>query len=230
MCLDQEDNRYPRGLRNIVRPPAVLYYQGDIGILSQGRTIAVIGSRHVSHKGIALAYQTGYVLAKRGVNVLNGLALGCDTHALEGALAAGGRCIAVMPCGLGQIVPKSNAGLVRKLLSRGGCVVSEYPDGTPVRKYQYVARDRLQSGISDGVIVIEAGCESGTMHTVENAFRQGKYLACYDGGLLEYASGNRWMEDRMGVEVLKDMDDLDSFLDRVGTAMEYRQIALHEIL
>lgn len=223
------DVEYPRQLLKIKRPPAQLYFRGDISIINETKNIAVIGSRHVSDKGIKLSYQTGYEAAKKRLNVVNGLALGCDTHALKGALAAGGKCIAVMPCGLDQIVPKSNTKLAKELLDKGGCLISEYPIGTIVQKYQYVERDRLQSGISDGVIVIEAEENSGTMHTVNYSFKQGKCLACCDSRRLEYESGNQWIEKRLGAQVIGNIEDLKSFIQSIYYKEAFQQLRLNEI-
>ncbi len=106
---------YPDRLASIFRPPSELYYRGGIDVIDQRRSVAVIGSRRASDRGIAAAYRIGCELGRRGISVVNGLALGCDTHALRGALAAGGTCVAVMPCGLDQIVPHANAGLAERL-------------------------------------------------------------------------------------------------------------------
>ena len=92
---------------------------------------------------------------------MNGLALGCDTEALRGALDNGGRCIVLLPCGLDNIQPKSNRSLADRIVQNGGCLISEYDIGTPLNKYQYVKRDRLQSGICQGVLVVEAEMNSG---------------------------------------------------------------------
>lgn len=215
---------YPDRLASIFRPPSELYYRGGIDVIDQRRSVAVIGSRRASDRGIAAAYRIGCELGRRGISVVNGLALGCDTHALRGALAAGGTCVAVMPCGLDQIVPHANAGLAERLLAGGGCLLSEYPPQAPVRRYQYVERDRLQSGISDGVIVVEAECDSGTMHTVRYAIRQGRRLACVDSRLVRYASGNRWLEQQGGVRVIRDMAGLNAFIAEIQEDPVYRQM------
>lgn len=224
--MEMTQDAYPGNLLNMARPPLGIFYRGDIGILNENRSIAVVGSRHVSDRGIRSAYRTGYVLGRRGLNVVNGLALGCDTHAFHGALAAGGKCVAVMPCGLDGIVPRSNTVLAEKILSCGGCLISAYPVGTPVRRYQYVERDRLQSGISDAVIVIEAGHGSGTMYTAGYAMKQGKRLACMDGRLVDYSSGNRWLAEQAGVKVIHGMDDLERFIAETTDSMAYRQMRL----
>ena len=117
----------------------------------------MIGSRRVSESGRALAYRIGYALGTRGINVVNGLALGCDTYALYGALAAGGTCVAVMPCGLEQIVPHSNVFLAKNCCQTVGVWSANIRPSTPVQRYRYVERDRIQSGISDGVLVDRGG-------------------------------------------------------------------------
>lgn len=219
---------YPWRLASVARPPSELYYRGAIDIVSQKYNIAVIGSRRVSESGMEAAYRIGYELGSRGINVVNGLALGCDTHALRGALAADGTCVAVMPCGLDRIVPYANAGLAERLLSCGGCLLSEYPVHTPVRRYQYVERDRLQSGISDGVVMIEAEYDSGTMHTVRYAISQGRRLACVDSRLVRYSSGNRWLEGRTGVRVIRDLASLNRFIVDIQNDVIYRQVTFDE--
>jgi DNA processing protein len=176
---NRNNPQFLQRLRNIKHPPKELYYKGDITLIDNTPNIAVIGSRQISEKGISLAFDTGSTLASMGITVVNGLALGCDTYALKGALSIGGKCIAVMPCGLDQIVPKSNYYLARTILENGGLLISEYPIGTKLEKYMYVERDRLQSTVSDAIIVIEASYQSGTIHTVRAARRQGKQVACY---------------------------------------------------
>lgn len=219
-----EKEEYPKRLASITKAPDYLYYRGNIQSINQRKNIAVIGSRHVSEKGIKMAYQTGYVLGKKGINVVNGLALGCDTHALYGALAAGGTCVAVMPCGLDQIVPYSNWNLANKILLNGGCLVSEYPPSTPAQRYQYVQRDRLQSGMSDGVLVIEASYNSGTMYAVQYAIKQGRRLACIASHLVSYPSGNQWIEHLNGVYVIQELTDLENFIMDLQKEILYRQI------
>lgn len=115
---DIRSEAYPQRLCSIAKAPDCVFYRGNIACINQNHSIAVIGSRRVSESGRALAYRIGYALGTRGINVVNGLALGCDTYALYGALAAGGTCVAVMPCGLEQIVPHSNVFLAKKLLSK----------------------------------------------------------------------------------------------------------------
>ncbi len=223
---EMKKKEYPQRLGSITRAPTYLYYRGNIEIINQKQNIAVIGSRHISEKGMKIAYQIGYMLGERGINVVNGLALGCDTHVLHGVLAAGGNCVAVLPCGLEQIVPYSNCEFAKRLLLNGGCLVSEYLPSTPAQAYQYVERDRLQSGISDGVLVIEALYNSGTMHTVRYAIKQGRRLACIASNLLSYPSGNQWIEGLSEAYVIQDKMDLDSFITDLYKQIIFKQMVI----
>lgn len=221
-----EDEKYPHGFRNLVQIPQILYYMGAIDIINCNKNIAVIGSRKCSEAGIRLSYETGRVLGAHGVNVVNGLALGCDTEALRGALSVDGKCVAIMPCGLDEIQPKSNQKLADEILKKGGCIISEYPVGTGIKKYQYVERDRLQSGVSQGVVVIEAERESGTMHTADFAMRQYKRLACYYHALLEHSSGNHYLEQNGKTQVLQSANDVIEFVNSISFEDTYQQMSL----
>ncbi len=221
-----EDKNYPNALKKISDRPVVLYYRGEIGILNTYKNIAVIGSRNCSFKGKELSYKTGRILAGEGVTVVNGLALGCDTEALRGALDASGKCAVIMPCGLDNIQPKSNRGMAQKIVDAGGCILSEYPIGTSLNKYQYVERDRLQSGISQGVLVIEAERTSGTMHTADFAVRQYKRLACYYHKLVEMSSGNQYLEESGRAVNIKNEDDALAFARELPQTGGYQQMSL----
>ena len=153
-----------------------------------------------------------------------------DTQAIKGALSVGGRCIAIMPCGLEQIVPQSNKKIAEKIIETGGCIISEYPQGTSIQKYQYVERDKIQSGISQGIIVVEAERESGTMHTAEFALRQNKRIACYYNKLLQFSSGNEYLESMKSVNVINSKDDMHQFVDYIVNDSEYQQINLMDLL
>lgn len=225
-CCTLEMVNYPAGLRGQKRAPAVLYYKGAIEIINNAKNIAVIGSRKCSEKGMNFAYETGRLMGKSGVNLVNGLALGCDTEALRGALDEGGKCIAIMPCGLDEIYPRTNQKLAEEILEKGGCLLSEYPAGSGVKKYQYVERDYLQSGISQGVIVIEAELKSGTMHTVDFAMRQYKRLACYAHELLKYSSGNQYLEEIGKAQIAYNTEDIVSFVKSLPEEENFQQLTL----
>ncbi|MDO4166757.1 MAG: DNA-processing protein DprA [Eubacteriales bacterium] len=223
---DWNDSCYPKALKEIKDSPKKLYFIGNIEIINQTPNIAVIGSRKISEQGIILSRKTGEMVARQGYNLVNGLALGCDAEAMKGALYAGGKCIAILPSGLEQIQPRSNEPLAREIVESGGCLLSEYPEGTPVRKYQYVARDRLQSGISQGVCVIETTAQGGTMHTADFAMKQNKRLACYYSGLLKNASGNEALAKKEEVTLIKKLEEFSEFIQSVGSEPSYHQITL----
>lgn len=225
LTCDKDNIWYPHGMKNLPNMPQMLYYRGDIKIINNHKNVAVIGSRKSSPEGLRLSAEAGRIGAEMGINIVNGLALGCDTEALRGALSAGGKCVAIMPCGLEQIQPKSNYRLAEEILEKGGCLLSQYPIGTAVREYQYVERDRLQSAIGQGVLIIEAQEKSGTMHTANFAIKQYRRLACYYYQLVNLASGNRYLEERSKSRVLKSEVDLRAFLADIVQEEVFEQIS-----
>lgn len=220
----REDKNYPSSLKQIANMPPLIYYKGNIEIINNNRNLAIIGSRQFSANGKNISFNTGKLASEAGLNVVNGLALGCDTEALKGALSANGKCIAILPCGLDDVQPKTNRKLAEEILEKGGCLLSEYPVGSRIQKYMYVERDRLQSGISQGVIIIEAEKESGTMHTAKYAINQYKRLACYYHKMLEMSSGNKYLEDIGKAEILKSDHDLQIFLQTIVKENDYEQL------
>lgn len=223
-----DDNNYPASLLELKDRPPLIYYKGNIELLNNNDNIAVIGSRNCSQNGLKIAYETGKKLAENKINVVNGLALGCDTAALRGAIDNGGTCVAVMPSGLDNIQPKSNRKLAEEILESKGCLISEYPIGTELKKYCYVQRDRLQSGVSQGVIIIEAGEKSGTMHTADFAINQYKRIACYYHKLLKFSSGNRLLQNMGKATVLQNDTDLNAFINNINKKEQYHQFSLFE--
>ncbi len=220
------DKYFPVEIKEMVGMPQVLYYKGDITVLNKYKSVAVIGSRQSSERGLKLAYETGKKVAEFGMNLVNGLALGCDTEAIKGALDAGGRCVAIMPSSLEQIQPRSNEKLAQDIIDKGGCIISEYNTGTILKKYHYVERDRLQSGVSQGVLMVEAMENSGTMHTVEYALKQYKRLACYASKLIEYASGNAYIESTDRGTILNSESDVNRYLMSILQEPTFEQLSL----
>lgn len=141
--------------------------------------IAIIGKRDASARYLEIARRIGGILAQKGITVLNGLALGIDASALEGAVGANGKAIAVMPGGLDDIYPKRNRELAEKILLNGGCLISEYPQGTKPQRYTFVQRDRIQAMLSGKMLVVDAEKDGGTMQTVDYAVKYSKPLGCF---------------------------------------------------
>lgn len=174
------DEEYPKRLKKISDPPTVLYYKGNISCLNELNTVAIIGTREPTEYGVKIARNLGSSFGKRNYVVVSGLALGCDMYGHIGCLDENGKTVAVMPCGLDTVYPAKNKSLAKEILEKGGCLISEYPIKTRVFKNFFVERDRLQSGLSDGVLVVETGEKGGTLHTVGYALEYKRILACYN--------------------------------------------------
>ena len=174
------DEDYPKRLKTITDQPTVLYYKGNIKCLNDKDTVAIIGTREPTEYGVKIAKNLGSSFGKRDYVVISGLALGCDMYGHEGCLNENGKTVAVMPCGLDTVYPAKNKLLAQKILDKDGCLISEYPVKTKVFKNFFVERDRLQSGLSDGVFVIETGEKGGTLHTVGYALEYKRVVACYN--------------------------------------------------
>lgn len=203
--------------------PGYIYCRGNI-LLLQKDVVAVIGSRDISDRGRAITKNIVQALYRRGKTVLNGLAIGCDTIAVQETLGCGGKAIAVLPCGLDEIYPKSNLRLATSLLEQGGCLISEYPEGVRPRKDSFVARDRLQALFSNPVIVVESRPMSGTWHTVEYARKYRKVVACYIDQYTEQESGNSILVKDRKAYALRDNAGMDYILD--VSQNNYQQMSL----
>lgn len=172
------DCNFPKKLKNINDNPVIIYCKGNADCLSD-KSIAIIGTRNPSLHGADVSYKISSTLSQRGYIIVSGLADGCDIFAHLGSLDAFGRTTAVMPCGLDMVYPKHNKALFDRIIENNGCVISEYPPGMIVSKYKFIERDRLQSGLSEGVIVVETTLNGGSFHTVNYAFEQNKIVGCY---------------------------------------------------
>lgn len=208
---------FPPALKYIPRPPKLLYVKGDADCL-KGPAIAVVGTRMPTPAGKRMAQAFGRRLAKKGIVVVSGLALGCDTAAHEGCLAAGGRTVAVLPSGFSNIYPRENKALAERILESGGCLVSEYPPEASPEKYTFIQRDRLQSGLSLGVVIVETDLKGGAMHTARFCLRQGRLLACVKPSQTRaddpIVGGNFALLRRKEALPLKSLTDLDPFYKR----------------
>ncbi len=174
------DANYPERLRNIYDPPMVLYLRGKEIHIDEEVVISVIGSREPSAYGIAQAQRLGLDLAAAGAVVASGLARGLDTEGIEGALRGGGRVIAVLGCGLDVVYPRKNQYLFEDVAA-AGTLVSEYPPGCEPRSAHFPARNRIISGLSLGVVVVEGGAGSGTRITARAALEQNRDVFAIPG-------------------------------------------------
>lgn len=184
------DKKYPQILKQIYDPPISLYIKGNIEILN-GKNIAIVGCRNSSKYGEEAAKYFAYNLSAKGINIISGLARGIDTYAHIGNLGAMmhngndicGKTIAVVGNGIDIIYPKENKYLEGKIIKSGGCIISEYPLGTKPEKFNFPARNRIISGLSKGVLVIEARAKSGTLITIDFALQQGRDVYVVPGNI-----------------------------------------------
>lgn len=216
------DACYPKALRSFASSPETLYYVGDMSACDN-LVIAVVGKRDADGRYLNISRKIGEILAKKGCTVLNGLAIGCDAKALEGAVDANGKTVAVMPGGLDEIYPKSNRKLAERIIDCGGCLISEYPSGTKPQKYTFVQRDRIQAMLSNKVFVVYAEKDGGTMHTAEYALKYERPLGCFaepEGRISP--SGNQLLIESHKASGVSDTEELMEF---VGEP-EYEQMSL----
>ena len=177
-----EDNEYPELLRKIYSPPINIYIIGNKNILNNVN-ISIVGSRDMTFYGECVAKDFAYNLANSGFNIISGLAKGIDSCAHIGAINAGGKTIAVLGNGLDTIYPKENIELAKNILNKGGAIISEFPLGTKPEKMNFPMRNRIVSGMSNGVLVVEAKLKSGTMITVDFALEQGRDVFVIPGNI-----------------------------------------------
>lgn len=177
-----KDKEYPEKLKNIENPPKQIYVLGNSNILNDF-SISIVGCRLCSKYGKMMAQSIAYNLSKYNINIVSGLALGIDTNAHKGCLMNNGKTIAVLAHGLDMIYPIQNTDLANKIIENGGAIISEYPVGIKPKKENFPERNRLISGLSNGVVVIEAKEKSGALITVESALEQGKDVFAIPGNI-----------------------------------------------
>ncbi|NLZ92678.1 MAG: DNA-protecting protein DprA [Firmicutes bacterium] len=175
------DTSYPVLLKEIYDPPAVLYYRGDLQVLSQF-TVAVVGSRKTTTYGRTAAEKLASDLARQGVVIVSGMARGIDTCAHRGALSASGKTAAVLGSGLDICYPPENRALMEKIV-QNGVVISEFPPGTQPKPAHFPMRNRIISGLSYGVVVVEAAEKSGALITTDFALEQGREVFAVPGSI-----------------------------------------------
>lgn len=173
----------PATLTHIPQPPTRLFCDGPLEDLLDKPRVAIVGTRKASGYGRSVTETIAADLARQGVVIVSGLALGVDGIAHQSALHAGGACIAVLPTPLDTIYPASHRQLANKIITQGGALISEYESGTPGLKKNFIERNRLVSGLSDVVLITEAALKSGTMHTANFALDQGKTVMAVPGNI-----------------------------------------------
>lgn len=217
---------FPDPLKNIPNPPERLYIEGSsFSSLMERPRVAIVGSRKVTPYGRAVTQMLAKDLAKQGIVIVSGLALGTDAIAHKAALEAGGSTIAILPGGLGKIYPSSHHALAKDIIRQGGALLSEYSEGTAPFKHHFVARNRIVSGISDALLVTQAAGKSGTMHTAEFARAQGRPIFAVPGDITNEAYSGTNILIQQGAQLIIRADDITRALS-LNIPLETRPLAL----
>ncbi len=209
------DKRYPSELKFTADPPVVLYCRGSLK--NDEICVAVVGSRRATWYGLDMAKRLSRALAGHGVTVVSGMARGVDSHAHLGALERNGRTIAVLGCGVDRAYPPENRELMKKIIENGA-VISEYPPGTEPIPYNFPARNRIISGLSRGVAIVEASERSGSLITADFALEQGRDVFAVPGNINSVYSAGTNRLIREGAKIVTGVEDIIDELDLDKTA------------
>ena len=206
MAVAISDPRYPQLLREIFDPPVVLFVRGRLELFDTVMA-AVVGTRRATPYGLAVAEKLSADLSRAGVTVVSGMARGIDTAAHRGVLAAGGNTVAVFGCGVDVLYPTENRKLASELATRG-LLVSEYPMGMPAYPQNFPVRNRIVSGLSKGVIVVEGAQYSGSSITARLAADQGRELYAVPGNITSKMSWGPNLLIKQGAKIVMDWNDV----------------------
>ena len=198
------DEAYPQALRHIHDPPALFYLRGR---MPAGETFAIVGSRRATAAGVHLTREIARELAAHDICIVSGLARGIDTAAHRGALEAGGRTLAVLGCGVDQVYPPENRKLFEQILEENG-ILSEFPPGTRPLAGHFPGRNRIISGLSRGVLIVEAAAGSGSLITGEFALEQGRELFAVPGAVKSSNSLGPNLLIKEGAQVVTEASDI----------------------
>ena len=220
------DESFPDILRHTINedgkedPPLLLWYRGDLSVTNLPG-LAVIGTREATPEGIAGGTFLSEEFAKRGFNIVSGLAVGCDTCGHKGALNVGGKTTAFLANGLDHdsIYPEENQELAEEIVAKGGLLLSEYPIGQSVNRYALVARDRLQAALSLATLVVQTGVKGGTMHAADTTLKAKKALYTMkfkneETNLHEKCLGNAFLV-KQGAKYISGGDNLDQISESI---------------
>ncbi|MBI1257470.1 MAG: DNA-protecting protein DprA [Chloroflexi bacterium] len=220
--LTPEDAEFPSLLKNLPDPPLALYVRGTL-TAQDDLALSIVGTRKATPYGRDASAYFARQLAQQGVTIISGLAHGIDSAAHRGALDVGGRTLAVMGCGIDRIYPSDNAELARQIIEHGA-LISEFPVGSKPEARHFPRRNRIISGLSLGVLVVEAPEQSGAMITATLAAEQGRDVFAVPGSIFSGASGgtNRLIQD--GAKLVLTVDDILDELNIAHRKVEARVI------
>ncbi len=221
-----EEKNFPPLLREIADPPQLLFYRGSLP-LQEKSAVGIVGTRRPSNDGIYCAMDLGKDYAHSDVSVISGLAMGIDAYAHKGCVDAGGQSFGVLACGLENIYPRSNTKLAAKMIAKGG-LISEYPPETEPMPFRFPQRNRIISGLSQALIVVEAPKKSGALITVDFALDQGRDVFVCSKVLASARNegGRRLHED--GAYAITNADDIFNDEYRHAISVETNQQLFNE--
>jgi DNA processing protein len=205
--ISLEDAEYPSLLKEIHDPPLVLYVQGNVNVL-KAQQIAIVGSRHPTVTGKELAHHFAKEFAARGLVVTSGLALGIDAASHEGVLVVNGKTIAILGTGLKFIYPRANKKLAEEIVKHDGALVSEFPLDTPPKATNFPMRNRIISGLSLGVLVVEAALRSGSLITARTALEQNREVFAIPGSIYNPLARGCHQLIRQGAKLVETFEDI----------------------
>lgn len=227
-----DDKAYPEKLRKIRKPPHKLYAIGNLELL-QKPSLAIVGTRHITEYGVKNCEYFAREIVKKDIPIVSGMAVGTDSVAHKTAIEYGGETIAVLGSGFDHIFPEENLGLFEKIIETNGLIVTEYPPKTRPKSERFLQRNRIVSGLSQGVLIIEAAYRSGTSVTAKLAYSQGRVVMALPGRLDDsYGVGvNRLIQE--GAKLVTDIDDVMShfpqFMHKLGKTRIEKQISFWDV-
>jgi DNA processing protein len=201
-----QDKEYPENLKNIHDPPPVLYLKGQLDPRDK-LAVAIVGTRHASSYGLKMAEELARQMAQRGITIVSGMARGIDSAAHRGALAAGGRTIAVWGSGLEVVYPSENKDLAEEIAQKGA-ILSQFPMKTQPNRQTFPVRNRIISGLSLGVVVAEAPMESGALISAHCALEQGREVFAIPGRVTDKGSQGTNRLIKAGAKLVEDWQDV----------------------
>lgn len=201
------DNDYPKLLKEIYNPPVKIFLLGNKDILNK-ISVSIVGSRECSTYGKRMSQKIAYELSKKNINIVSGLARGIDTNAHIGCLKANGKTIAVLGSGFDNLYPPENKKLANKIIELGGAIITEFPIGTKPLARNFPKRNRIISGLSKVIIVVEAMKKSGTFITVDYALEQERDVYAVPGNLNQMTSHGTNELIKQGAKPLTNIQDV----------------------
>jgi DNA processing protein len=221
--IDIASEYYPKLLRFIDDPPAVLFCKGNIELLKGHKKIAIVGTRNATEKGLRAAMKISSQFCRREYVIVSGLAMGIDTAGHMGALRTNGKTIAVLAGSLDKIYPKENTNLANEIINKQGLLISETPLGGKTFRNSFVKRDRIQSGLSLGVCPVQTPLKSGTQHTIKFAQDQERLLFCpepLEDYEVEATQGIYYLLNNNLASKISNENDYERIIDLLTTSLE----------